>query len=97
MSTRPQLKSWNATLRSLGARQREVVEVLCHYSIGLGASQIADHLSRHPYVVRPRLTELAQMGLVQEVGERWEERTQRHEALWVLTPPDEDGQLKMAI
>jgi len=96
MSTRAQLDSWIRTLAELGPRQREVLDVLMHGG-KMGATQIADRVGKHVYVVRPRITELAKMGVIHEAGERWEPRTQRHEAVWMVTPHDNDGQMRMAI
>ena len=97
MSTKAQLKSWHETLRELGPRQREVVDLLLRCSQGLSAWEIADRTKRLVHAVRPRLTELRAMGMVREAGERWEPRTERHEAVWKLTPFDNEGQLEMAI
>lgn len=96
MSTRAQLDSWMRTLRELGPRQREVLDVLLQ-SGRLGATQIADRVGKHVYVVRPRITELVKLGYIREAGERWEERTQRREAVWMVTPHENDGQMRMAI
>lgn len=97
MATIGQLKSFRQVLADLGPRQREVVAVLVRYSRGLSAWEIADITKRLVHAVRPRLTELRKLGVVKESGERWEVRTQRHEAIWSLTRWDEVGQLQMAI
>ncbi len=91
-----QAKSWEQTVRELGPRQREVIDVLMHSS-GLSAWELSERLHRFVHAVRPRLTELKAMGVVQVAGERWEPRTQRHETIWKLIPWDERGQLEMAI
>ena len=34
---------------------------------------------------------------IREAGERWEPRTQRHETVWIVTPVDDGGQMRMAV
>jgi hypothetical protein len=52
---------------------------------GAGSAwQIAQALGRPVYVVRPRLSELKDEGLIKAVGKRWCENTQRREAIWDL-------------
>lgn len=80
----------------LGPRQREVVDVLTR-SYGLSAWEIADKTKRLVHAVRPRLTELRGLGIVREAGERWEPRTQRHEAVWKVVGEDSDGQLRLGV
>lgn len=85
-------------MRELGPRQREVVDELVRaYPRGLSAWELSARLKRLVHAVRPRLTELRKLGIVREAGERWEPVTERHEALWVVTPHEDDGQMRMAI
>jgi len=84
-------------LQELGPRQREVIDLLVRYSHGLSAWEIADRAQRLVHAVRPRLTELREMGLVREAGERWEQRTERNETVWRVATFEDDGQMRMAI
>lgn len=84
MSTAQQQKSWQMTLQELGPRQREVMEWLeRHRTEGLSAWELAEKLGRYVHSIRPRLTELKQMGLIKQKGETYHQQTQRHEAVWV--------------
>jgi len=96
MSTRAQLKSWYQILRNLGPRQREIIDLLAA-SRGLSAWELSDMTNHLVHAVRPRLTELRALGLIREAGERWEPRTQRHETVWIVTPVDDGGQMRMAV
>lgn len=95
--TPAQIESWDRTLNELGARQRQVIDVLSHHPQGLSAWQIAEITGRLVHAVRPRLTELQKAGLVRAAGERLEAKTERREAVWVVTPFETDGQMRMAI
>lgn len=53
----------------LGARQQEALDDLAANGPG-SAEDIAERIGRHWYCVRPRLTELREMGLVVDTGRR---------------------------
>lgn len=53
------LAAYDDVKKTLPRRQAEVLAVLEQYPQGLTGEEIATLLQRHPYVVRPRLTELA--------------------------------------
>lgn len=55
--------------RKLGARQAEVMADLLEHGPST-AEQIADRIGRHWYVVRPRISELKNLGLVIDTGGR---------------------------
>jgi predicted transcriptional regulator len=95
MATDPQRKSYAQTLIELGPRQQEVLALLDAFDQrgGLSAWEIADLTKRLVHAVRPRICELRKLGLVREAGERWEPRTERHEAVWKVAAQDADGQM----
>jgi predicted transcriptional regulator len=97
MSTEPQRKSFAQTLIELGPRQQEVLALLDAFDHrgGLSAWEIADLTKRLVHAVRPRLCELRKRGLIREAGERWEPRTERHEAVWKVSQADDAGQMLM--
>lgn len=53
---------------------------------GLTGSQVADKMNAWLYSVKPRLTELQNMGLVQDSGERQPNERNRQEVVWQITP-----------
>ena len=53
---------------------------------GLTGSQVADKMNAWIYSVKPRLTELQNMGLVQDSGERQPKERNRPEDVWKITP-----------
>ncbi|MND08881.1 hypothetical protein D3C83_318150 [compost metagenome] len=46
------------------------------------ASELARMIQREVYAIRPRLTELEKRLLVKTNGKRWNDRTQRNEAVY---------------
>jgi len=93
MSTKQQIESLDKTNTELGPRQEEVLKLIRSHPEGLGAWQIAAMTRRYVHAVRPRINELVARGLVEQRGERWEESTKRHEAIWVIR---ESGQMTFA-
>jgi hypothetical protein len=57
----------------------------------ISAWQIAIRLAKDVYTVRPRLTELRNLGKLKEAGSRWCEITQRTETVWDVV----DHQLRL--
>lgn len=72
----------------------EVLSLLQKHPEGLSAWQIASMIRRFVHAVRPRITELKQLGVVREIAERYEENTKRHEAVWGLVN-EVDGQMEL--
>ncbi len=98
MSTAAQLASYHQPLRELGPRQREVVDLLNrYYAKGLTAWELAGLTKRYVHAVRPRLTELRDLGVVRESGETWHAETGRKETVWKLVAFDDSGQMQMAL
>jgi hypothetical protein len=88
-------ESFNKTKETLGARHREIYDLLADNPAGLSAWDIASITGRAVYVVRPRLTELCSFGMVQVSGMKYHAGTDRNEAVWTLVPEkafDQDGQ-----
>lgn len=80
--------SAEALASSLGKRQRETLEAL--EEIGPAtADEVADHIERHWYVTRPRFSELRELGLIVDTGQRKE--TGMGGKTWVarIATPDE--------
>jgi len=77
-------ESWEATQPTLPKRREEVYALLQKHSQGLSAWQIARYLNRDVYTVRPRITELYNMGIIECTGKRFEPKTNRKEAVWSL-------------
>lgn len=79
------LESWQTVQKSLGRRQREVLEVITTRH-GAAGFEIAQVLHRDTYTVLPRITELSDAGLVRDSGRRaWNVQTQRNVAVWEPT------------
>jgi hypothetical protein len=53
---------------------------------GLTGSQVADKMNAWLYSVKPRLTELQNMGLAEDSGERQLNERNRPEVVWQITP-----------
>ena len=53
----------------LGRRQREALDALAEIGPAT-ADEVANHIDRHFYVVRPRFSELREKGLVIDTGKR---------------------------
>ena len=53
---------------------------------GLTGSQVADKMTAWLYSVKPRLTELQNMGLAEDSGERKLNERNRPEVVWQITP-----------
>ena len=74
-------ESYDRTLAGIGTQLRKVLlEVTANGPVS--AWQLARIMGRNVYVIRPRLTELAAMGKIKEVGKRYESVTDRMEAVW---------------
>lgn len=89
-------ESYFQTLPDLGDRQREVLAVLAAAPAGLTAWEVQARVlergeERLIHAIRPRLTELAKVGVVEKCGRRWWEPTQRNEWVWRIRPM---GQLR---
>ena len=53
---------------------------------GLSSSQVVQKVGAYEYSVKPRLTELQNMGLVVDSGERETNLRNRQEVVWQITP-----------
>ena len=77
-----QLDSWNKVQRSLGKRQREVLEVV-KVRNGAAGFEVASVLHRQTYTVLPRITELSDRGFLKDSGRRvWNPVTRRSVIIW---------------
>lgn len=70
---------------TLSHRQREVLEALSRWG-SMTPDEVADHLSRTVLAVRPRLSELKQLGLIEKTGERRANQSGLMAAVYRLTP-----------
>lgn len=86
-------QSYDEIQPELGHREAEVYDLLLKHTHGLTAWEIAGILKREVYTVRPRLTNLKEKGLIQATGTRWQDRTNRSEAIWQAPI---DAQLNLA-
>lgn len=80
-------QSFEKIKNSLADRQWEVFILVANHSNGLSAWQVATLLKRPVYVVRPRLTELRDMGLLQVTDVTYYPGTQRRESIWCYRAP----------
>jgi len=71
-----------------GSRQAEALEALRELGEA-SAEQIAEHTSRHWYLVRPRLSELKAQGKVQDTGRRAATGMGGQTTVWRLSTPEE--------
>jgi hypothetical protein len=84
--------SYEAVRPELGARQREVFDYFQRFTSGLTPWELKAEMDKFSgkrweiYVLRPRITELAKMGYLEECGRRWYEGTQRNETVWRVAP-----------
>ncbi len=76
-------ESFVAIQPKLAQRQAQVLEVVKNSKIGATAWEISGMTGLMIHVVRPRLTELCDLGIIKESGSRWYEKTQRNETVWV--------------
>ena len=74
--------SHEAIVSSLGEKQREVYGVYVFSPHPLGPWEVADTLNKHVYVVRPRITELVELGVIEEAGTRFETRSGKRETTY---------------
>ena len=88
--------SYDKIKQSLGKRQIEVWQILKNYNKPMSAWEISSTLGRDVYVVRPRITELAHMGVIEACGTVFCNHTGRSEAVWKLKPePEISGQMNL--
>lgn len=87
MSVDTRRESFDVTQIELAERQREVYDLIAASHEGLTAWDIAEYTHHFVHTVRPRITELVKLHLLERGGERWHEATHRHEAVWRLAQP----------
>lgn len=76
-------ESWSKVRAQLGSRQTEVIGCLeSRWASGLSAWEISEITGRLVHAVRPRLTELRKKGMIEAVGKRFCEKTDRNETVW---------------
>ena len=63
----------------------QALQSLASAQPGLTGSQVADRMGAWLYSVKPRLTELQRMGLVEDSGERAKNERKRQEVVWKIT------------
>ena len=64
----------------------ETLQSLAAAPSGLTGSQVADNMGAWIYSVKPRLTELQNMGLAVDSGARAKNERNRQEVVWQITP-----------
>ena len=64
----------------------KALQSLAEAPSGLTGSQVADKMNAWLYSVKPRLTELQNMGLAEDSGERQLNERNRPEVVWQITP-----------
>lgn len=65
--------------------RRKVLEALANCTQGATGEQLAAIIDEWLYSVKPRLTELSRMGLVEDSGERLVNSRNRREIVWTIT------------
>lgn len=65
--------------------RRKVLEALANCTQGATGEQLAAIIDEWLYSVKPRLTELQRMGLVQDSGDRLVNSRNRREIVWSIT------------
>lgn len=85
ISERTRNESFEKTQQKLGPKQQKIFDILSFYPKGLTAWDIAREIGMMIHTVRPRLTELAQIGKIVEIGTRYYEPTQRNETIWQIS------------
>lgn len=88
-----QTESWAKTQATLSRRQAEVYNTLSMSTSPLSAFDVSEILSRQVYTIRPRLTELKQMGMIEPVGFKYHVSTDRNEAVWRVKESNGQGVL----
>ncbi len=72
--------------RTLRARQEEVLNVLKTHSNGLSSEQIASLIGRPSLSIKPRLSELKELGLVRKSGRRGKTELGGACTIWEINP-----------
>lgn len=70
---------------TVSAAQAEVLQILKTHSRGLTADQIADLMARSVLYVRPRVSELHTLGLIQRAERRGVNRSGIPAAVWIIS------------
>ena len=65
--------------------RRKALLVLAEAERGSTGEQVAETMDEWLYSVKPRLTELARMGLIEDSGRRQLNRRKRQEIIWQIT------------
>jgi hypothetical protein len=94
MSTKEQVDSYYKTLSELGSRQFDVLYRIKTHPEGISAWQISKLTGVFVHAVRPRIVELKNMGLIRQSGQRWNQETNRHEAVWSI---EQSGQQELPV
>ena len=88
-----QSESWAKTQATLSKRQAEVYNAISISNQPLSAFDLSGLISREVYTVRPRLTELKQLGFIEPCGFKYHAPTDRNEAVWRVKSDDGQGVL----
>lgn len=88
-------ESWDQVQASLGRSQKEVLCVIKAHPEGIGPWKCSQELKAHPYIVRPRFTELAEKGLISEVGKNYDTPTGKPEAIYRAVYSSSNGLLEL--
>ena len=88
-----QSESWAKTQATLSKRQAEVYNDISISNQPLSAFDLSGLISRVVYTVRPRLTELKQLSIIEPCGFKYHAPTDRNEAVWRVKSDDGQGVL----
>lgn len=73
-------ESYEGTRKTIGPRHLKILEVLDNQS--LTPWEISDITGWPVYQIRPRLTELDTLGVIEVTGKKFQEKTNRNESLY---------------
>jgi hypothetical protein len=91
------LQSWNEVQLHLGFSQNEVLSIVKKYPNGVGPWTVAAILGRPVYQIRPRFTELAELGFISEIGKNYSTPTRKPETVYRAVDSEPNGQLRLCL
>lgn len=82
-----QFESYKKLWPTIGRKQREVLSVIQRSPCGLALFEISESLGWPLHCVSGRVTELKDVGLVQDSGKReYNRKTDRYATVWSIVP-----------
>ena len=87
--TDTEIDAYHSVLPHMNAMRTEILKSLRELK-GATGSEISDVTAIWLYTAKPRLTELNQMGLINDTQERRKNKRRQNEIVWNITPKGEE-------